>query len=152
MVTTTDRIEREVLLRATPARVWRALSDPVEFGSWFGVRLDGEFAPGKRVHGQISYPGCEHMHLIMWVERLLPERLLSYRWHPCEADAQAANSEELTTLVEFQLGAEEGGTRLRVVESGFDRLPAERSAVALARNAEGWAIQMGRIEQHVSTP
>ena len=151
MSSTTDRIEKQVFLQATPSRVWRALSDPEEFGTWFGVRLEGSFAPGERVHGQITYPGCEHMHLEMWVESMLPERLFSYRWHPCEEDAQAANAEQLTTLVEFHLEAQEGGTQLRVVESGFDRLPAERRAMAFARNAEGWAIQMGRIEEHVST-
>jgi len=47
----TDRIEKKVLLHAPRARVWRALSDSAEFGTWFGVKFDGPFAPGACVRG-----------------------------------------------------------------------------------------------------
>ena len=44
-----DRIEKHVLLRAPRTRVWRALTSAKEFGRWFRVELDGEFAAGARV-------------------------------------------------------------------------------------------------------
>jgi uncharacterized protein YndB with AHSA1/START domain len=50
---TTDRIEKTVLLKAPLARVWRALSDSTEFGTWFGMRFDGPFTPGARMRGVI---------------------------------------------------------------------------------------------------
>ena len=82
----TDRIEKQVVLRAPRARVWRALTDAAEFGTWFGVRLEGAFAPGARVKGRITTKGYEHVTLDVTVERLEPERLFSYRWHPYAVD------------------------------------------------------------------
>ena len=83
MTQTTDRIERKILLKAPRARVWRALSNAEEFGSWFGVKLKGQsFAPGQRTHGQVTHPGYEHLVFEVWIERMEPERLLSWRWQP----------------------------------------------------------------------
>jgi uncharacterized protein YndB with AHSA1/START domain len=88
MNTSTDRIERKILLKATRARVWRALSDAKEFGDWFGVNFAGEtFAAGRRVRGQITYPGYEHLVMEVLIERMVPEHLLSWRWHPAAIDA-----------------------------------------------------------------
>lgn len=145
----TDRIEKQILLRATQARVWRALTDPVEFGSWFRVKVDGEFLPGQLATGRITYPGFEHLTMEMWIERMEPESLFSYRWHPAAVDASVDYSHEPTTLVEFHLEAAPGGTLLTVVESGFDRIPAARRGEALRMNTGGWAEQMVNIERHV---
>src|SRR5947199_10203289 len=81
-MTSTDRIEKRILLRAPRSRVWRALSDAQEFGSWFGVQLAGAFAPGARLQGKVTHPGYEHLTFEMTVDRMEPERLFSWRWHP----------------------------------------------------------------------
>lgn len=57
----TDRIEKTIELKASPERVWRALTDYKEFGEWFRVNLEGPFVPGKSVRGRITYPGYEHL-------------------------------------------------------------------------------------------
>ena len=69
----TDRIEKRVVLRAPRSRVWRALTDAAEFGSWFGARLAGRFALGERVSGPITIPGYEHVTMDIAIERLEPE-------------------------------------------------------------------------------
>ena len=56
-----DRIEKRIELKAPISRVWRALTDYQEFGEWFRVKIDGPFAPGQITHGQITYPGYEHL-------------------------------------------------------------------------------------------
>jgi uncharacterized protein YndB with AHSA1/START domain len=146
----TDRIEKSVVLRAPRSRVWRALASPEEFGAWFGAKLQGRFAPGARVHGPITYPGYEHVTMEITVERVEPERLFSFRWHPDAIDPGVDYSGEPTTLVEFRLEEVEGGTRLTVVESGFDRIPLDRREKAFKDNEGGWAEQMKNIERHVS--
>jgi uncharacterized protein YndB with AHSA1/START domain len=146
----TDRIEKQVVLRAPRARVWRALIDPREFGSWFGVKLETGFAPGSVARGRITYPGYEHLVFEATVERMEPERLLSWRWHPAPADAAADYSKEPSTLVTFTLEEAPEGTRLTVVESGFDALPLARRAEAFRMNEGGWAEQMKNIARHVS--
>ena len=121
MTGSTDRVERSVMLKASRSRVWRALSNAEEFGNWFGVGLKGKsFVAGQRVQGQITYPGYEHLVFDVLIERVEPERVLSWRWHPAAIDLAVDYEKEPTTLVVFELKEVEGGTLLTVVESGFD--------------------------------
>ena len=145
----TDRIEKSVELKAPVTRVWRALTDYREFGSWFRVRLDGPFEPGRTVRGQITYPGYEHLKWEAVVQRMEPERLFSFTWHPYAIDPNQDYSSEVPTLVEFTLEKIAGGTLLRVVDSGFDKLPDKRRLEAFRMNEGGWGEQMKNIAQHV---
>lgn len=146
---TTDRIEKQILLRAPRSRVWHALTDAPTFGTWFGVKLTGQFAAGARLRGPIMHPGYEHVQLDITIERMEPERLMSWRWHPNAVDPQRDYSDEPTTLVVFELDEVEGGTRLTVTESGFDCIPPERRRIAFGSNEKGWAAQMQAIANHV---
>ena len=145
--TSTDRIEKRIVLKAPRARVWRAFTDPAEFGKWFGADMKGSFAPGARTQGRITHPGYEHLTLDMTIERMEPERLFSWRWHPYAVDPKHDYSVEPTTLVECELAEVPGGTELRIVESGFDRVPLSRRAEAFRMNSEGWAAQAKNIER-----
>ncbi len=146
----TDRIEKKIVLRAPRSRVWRALANAKEFGTWFGAKLDGAvFAPASLVKAQLTVPGYETWQLEMTIERIEPEHLFSYRWHPYP-EPGVDHSGEPTTLVEFRLDDVPGGTQLTVVESGFDGIPASRRALAFRMNDQGWAGQLGNIERHVS--
>jgi len=146
----TDRIEKTVFLRAPRSRVWRAVATAEEFGTWFGVKLDGEFSVGARVSGRITIPGYQHVTMEITIERVDPERLFSYRWHPYAIDPGVDYSGEPTTLVEFRLEEVTGGTKLTVTESGFDRIPAARRAEAFRMNDQGWTGQIRNIEHHVA--
>jgi uncharacterized protein YndB with AHSA1/START domain len=131
--------------------VWQALSNAEEFGSWFGVKLQGKtFAPGQRTQGQITYPGYEYITFDVVVERMEPERLISWRWHPAPVEKGVDYSSEPTTLVVFELKDVEGGTLLSVVESGFDKVPPHRRMEAFRQNSEGWDGQMKNIEKHAA--
>lgn len=153
MSSSTDRIERNILLKAPVSRVWRALSNAEEFGDWFGVALKGKtFTAGARAQGHITYPGYEHVMFDVLIERMEPERLLSFRWHPYAVDPSVDYSKEPTTLVVFELKEVEGGTLLKVVESGFDNIPPSRRLEAFRMNSDGWNEQMKNIEKHVETP
>jgi uncharacterized protein YndB with AHSA1/START domain len=146
----TDRIEKQILLRASKSRVWRALTDADEFGAWFRVKLEGRFAVGQRIHGKITYPGYEHLTMDVTVERMDEEKLFSFRWHPDALDPKVDYSKEPTTLIEFRLEEAEGGTRLTVSESGFDQLPPKRRETAFRDNEKGWSVQMENIKRHVA--
>jgi uncharacterized protein YndB with AHSA1/START domain len=145
----TDRIEKTIVVRAPRARVWRALTDAEEFGTWFRVKMHGPFVVGTTVRGNITYPGYEHVVMEIEIERMEPERLFAWRWHPYAADPNVDFASEPTTLVEFRLEDADGGTRLTVTESGFDRLPAGRRAEAYRMNEPGWQEQVGNVARHV---
>ena len=145
----TDRIEKQIELRAPVSRVWRALSDYREFGEWFGVKLDGPFVVGQAARGRVTNPQYAHVTLVFVVEKMEPERLFSYTWHPYAVDMAKDYSAETPTLVEFRLQEIATGTLLIVTESGFDKIPAERRAEAFKRNDGGWAQQMRQIEAYL---
>jgi uncharacterized protein YndB with AHSA1/START domain len=146
----TDRIEKRVELRASRSRVWRAITTTEEFAAWFRVKLDGEFAEGATVRGDVTHANGEHVCTVeMQVERIEPERYFSYRWHPYPIDPAVDYSAEPTTLVEFILQEVEGGTAVTIVESGFDRIPLARRAEAFRMNDGGWAGQIRNLARYV---
>jgi len=147
---TIDRIEKRIVLNAPISRVWRALTDHREFGLWFRVKLDGPFAPGQVSRGWITYPGYEHLKWEAVVQKMEPERLFSFTWHPYAVDPKMDYSKEPPTLVEFRLEESKNGTLLVVTESGFDTIPAGRRPEALRMNEGGWTEQMKNIERHVA--
>jgi uncharacterized protein YndB with AHSA1/START domain len=146
---TTDRIEKRIQLRHPRSRVWRALTDSQEFGKWFGAVFTEPFAPGAQLRGRVTHPGYEHMTMDVTIERMEPERLFSWRWHPGAAEPGESFADEPTTLVVFELQDAAGGTLLTVVETGFDQIPLARRAKAFLENDQGWTEQMQAIEGHL---
>jgi uncharacterized protein YndB with AHSA1/START domain len=144
----TDRIQKTVLLNAPRSKVWRALTDPAQFGEWFGVRVEGPFTPRRRVRGPVTTPEYAHLTFEIDVERIDPERLFSWRWQPGgDPDIDPA---EPTTLVVFELEEAPEGTRLTVTETGFDRIPPARRGKAYRENDQGWTEQMENLRQHLA--
>ena len=138
-----DRVEEQVLLQASRARVWRALTTPEELGAWFGVNLTGQaITPGAHVVGHFTIPGFEHVKFDVIIEEIVPERRFAWRWHPHAIEATVDYSGEPRTLVRFTLEDAPGGTLLRVVETGFDALPAARRMPAFLGNSSGWRGQL----------
>jgi len=156
-----DRIEKEVVLRAPLARVWQAISNADEFGQWFGVRFDGPFVEGAAVTGVITpttvdedvaraqepHAGKSDTWQIVAIE---PQRRLAFRWHPYAVESGADYAQEPTTLVEFTLAETDDGVLLRIVESGFDRIPADRRVAAFEANSEGWAAQTELVRKYLA--
>ncbi|OBH15369.1 SRPBCC family protein [Mycolicibacter sinensis] len=154
-----DRIEKQVVLRASLDRVWRAISDAAEFGQWFGVRFDGPFVAGTAVTGTITpttvdadvarlqepHAGNRATWHIVAVE---PPRRFAYRWHPFAVDADVRD--EPMTLVEFTLAETPEGVLLTIVESGFDALPAARRSSAFEANSGGWAHQAELVRKYLA--
>jgi uncharacterized protein YndB with AHSA1/START domain len=156
-----DRIEKRVFLKATREWVWRAISDSANFGTWFGVEIDGPFIAGREVHGRIKPTQVDPEVARLqephrgkaWratVERIVPMTLFSFRWHPFAVDPNADYSKEPTTLVTFELGDAPGGVLLTITEAGFEQLPLNRRAQALESNDAGWTHQSRLIEKYLA--
>jgi len=148
---TTDRIEKRVVLKAPQARVWRAISDSGEFGTWFQMRFEAPFVEGTTVKGRVLVPGYEHVTAEFQIVRVSPQDYFAWRWHPYAVDPTVDYSGEPTTLVEFRLQPSGHDTVLTIVESGFDRIPPNRRAEAYRMNEGGWTAQVGNVERYVTT-
>ena len=156
-----DRIQKQVLLHAPRERVWRALTDSREFGAWFGMQFTEPFTAGATLRGVIvpttvdpevarqqqAYAGaqCE-----ITIDRVEPQRLFSFRWHPGAVDPSVDYAKEPSTLVTFELVDAEDGILLTVTETGFENVPLARRAQAFAGNEHGWAMQMTLIERYLA--
>ncbi|HEY6970550.1 MAG TPA: SRPBCC family protein [Candidatus Angelobacter sp.] len=160
MSTTTDRIEKKILLKAPRSRVWRALTDYKEFERWFGVRFDRPFKPGEKMQGKIIGTSVDaeiakgqkqfaDIPFEITIGRIEPERLFSFRWHPAAVDRNHDYSQEPTTLVEFTLEDAPGGVLLTVTESGFDQIPLARRVQAFQMNEQGWEMVVKLIEKYL---
>ncbi|HTA90074.1 MAG TPA: SRPBCC family protein [Polyangiaceae bacterium] len=156
-----DKIEKRVVLRAPLARVWRAISDSAQFGSWFGVAFEGPFVPGQPLRGKIvpttADPDVAKMqepykgaNFDITVEKLEPEKEFAFRWHPFAIDPGADYSQEPTTLVVFGLKEVPDGVELTITESGFDRIPLARRAQAFTANDGGWTHQAKLVEKYLA--
>jgi uncharacterized protein YndB with AHSA1/START domain len=156
----TDRIEKKVVLRAPLARVWRAVSDATQFGSWFGVAFDGPFVAGARLTGKIvpttvdpEVAKLQEPHagapFTFTVERIEPPHRISFRWHPYAVESGTDYSHEPMTLIVFELTEVADGVLLSISESGFDRIPIARRAEAFKANDGGWEHQARLIEKYL---
>lgn len=145
-----DIIEKQIELKAPVSRVWSALTDHKQFGEWFRVNIETPFVPGQPARGNILHPGYEHVLWEAVIQRIEPEHLFSFTWHPYAIDPAVDYSGETPTLVEFRIQPTAAGTLLIVTESGFDKIPAHRRADAFRMNDNGWTQQMKNIEAYVA--
>jgi uncharacterized protein YndB with AHSA1/START domain len=155
------RIQKSVLLHAPRSRVWRAVADPTELGWWFGLKFESGFSEGSRVCATIVPTGVdlevareqrkfEGTKVEMEIERIEPERYLSFRWHPFPVDQDVDYSAEPTTLVTFEIEPRSQGAQLTVTELGFERLPRGRREKAFEANERGWGKQLELIERYLT--
>lgn len=159
-----DRIYKTITLRASRGRAWGAISDVHEFGAWFGIHFDpeyfGPFVEGVRLTGTITptiadrdvaneqraYAG---MPIELFVDRIEPDRLIAFRWHPLAIERTVDYAAEPTTLVSLELEDDPEGVVLTITESGFDRLPPARRKRAFAANERGWELQTLLVRKYL---
>jgi uncharacterized protein YndB with AHSA1/START domain len=111
-------VTREIVLPAERDETWRWLTDPSELSRWLAPEVELEPWEG----GAIETAGDRDPRTGI-VEHLDEEHLLRIRWWPVE-------DEDAATTVEFELGDDPDGTRVRVTES--DDVPASASGRARA--------------------
>jgi len=155
-----DRIEKKILLHAPLKRVWNALADSTEFGTWFGMKFEGPFVPGALMRGLIvptkvnaevakAQQKYDGLPVEITVEKMEPERLFSFRWHPYAIEKGVDYSKEPTTLIVFALEERKDGVMLTVTESGFDQIPLTRRVKAFTANEQGWGMVVKLIEEYL---
>jgi uncharacterized protein YndB with AHSA1/START domain len=153
-----DRIQKTITLRAPRGRVWRAISNPKDFGAWFGASLDGPFEPGARVAGTIT-PTTVHpanaaeqrafsgVPVELLIDRVEPDHLVAFRWQPY---AVSSKDDAALTQVSFELNDDHDGVVLTITESGFEALPEDKRSEAYADNERGWEKQLELIRKYVT--
>lgn len=137
-----DSIHREININASRDRVYKAISDPVEVVKWFPETIEGDFVVGE----QPVFGFGEHGKNRVYVVDAKPVEYFAFRWIPGGNHFLGDVLSVATTLVEFHLSEEPGGScKVTVSETGFASLPAEIAESSHKQNSGGWEFMLGRL-------
>ena len=95
-----------------------------------------------------THPSCPGEVISVWIDRVEPEQLFSWRWHPGMVRPGVDYDHEPKTVVTFHLEESEGQTTVTVVESGFDEISLTRRASVFGENQAGWAEQLENLKRY----
>lgn len=140
-------IEREIHIDASPEVVFDVVSSPEHLREWWPDEAEFPAVPGSA--GRIGFGGPAQA--TTWVQftvvDAVPPRHFSFRWTHDEGEAAAPGN---SLLVVFELEPADGGTLLRMIESGF-RARGWDEAKAAAEHAEhvtGWDFFLPRLQAY----
>jgi uncharacterized protein YndB with AHSA1/START domain len=143
-------IERSVDLNAPIEKVWKALTDHKEFGTWFRVDLESPFRTGQVTFGRATYPGHEGLPFWVLVQVIEEPYCFCFIW-PADESVRPDDPEleHKVTRVEFTLQPDGKRTKLKLRESGFESLPEDKRLQAFRDNGSGWDVQTQNIQTYV---
>lgn len=143
-----DVITREIVVRATQERVYRAITEPAQIVTWFPDAIEGgTLEVGER---PIFIFGSENHRSQIYVEASTPYSYFAYRWVPGSGGIVGDVLAVPNTLVEFIIESLVDGTKVTVRESGFASLPVEVAQASFEDNTGGWEYMFGRLEQKMN--
>ena len=140
------QIERDTLIAAPVERVWSLLTEAEHIGRWFADSgAEVELRPGGALTMHWADYGVARARIV----DVEPHTRFSYRWVPYPSEGLEPTDGN-STLVEFTLEPEADGTRLRVVESGFEQLDRTPAAIdeAVKGNTKGWESELGDLREY----
>ena len=136
-----DRIERTIDIAHPPEKVWTALTTAEGLGTWFGEKATIDLRPGGTARMEWSSGDVANLR----VERVEPPTVFAYTWHIYGLP----EDDPRRTYVEFTLEPTGGGTRLRVVETGFAQLSGETYSKAFDGNVRGWKHELDELVEYL---
>ncbi|MBL8775498.1 MAG: SRPBCC domain-containing protein [Acidimicrobiales bacterium] len=144
-------IEREVQINASPATVFEVITSPAHLREWWPDDAVLEPVPGAKGHLVFGDPASGEAQIPqVTVVDAVADRLFSFRWtHPEGEDAAEGNS----LLVTFELAPSDGGTLLRMTESGFREMGWEVAVLEETYNdhVAGWGHFLPRLVDYAPT-
>lgn len=144
-----DRIEKTIHIKSSIARVWRAISDYKEYGTWFRCEINEPFVVGKTVSGRMTVEGFEHLTFPMEILKMEENRLFVCRWPAYVEKTDLDLLQEPWLLMEYHLKEVDGGTQLTIIETGFEKLNAAIQDEARRGNEGGWDYQLNNIRTYL---
>ena len=144
-----SRIDRNIEIQAPPERVWSALTNATDLGTWFQVTIEGEITAGAELWMTTTHPQHAGQRFLVRIVEMTPPQRLVWRWHPGEVDPAIDYSQQPLTTVTFTLEPWGPGTRLSVAETGFDEISLARRAKVYGDNSQGWTEVLVWLQSYV---
>jgi len=135
-----DIVVDEVLPHA-PEIIWKALTTGELIGRWLMAPTGFAAVKGTRFTYQTKAAGAWDGVIHCEVLEVVPNQRFAYAWRGGD-DSNVGYGARLDTIVTWILARVEGGTRLRLVHSGFV-MPTNE--VAFNNMGEGWKKVVPRL-------
>jgi uncharacterized protein YndB with AHSA1/START domain len=136
-------ITRSIDIEAPLEKVWAAITEPDLIAQWFGDSAEFDATPGAP--GSFGWKDHGGAFQIV-VEHVDKPKTLVYRW---AREFGVAPVQGNSTLVRFDLTEIDGGTRLDLVETGFEELADPQGAQS--GNSEGWTAELGDLAEFLKS-
>jgi uncharacterized protein YndB with AHSA1/START domain len=129
-------LEKELFINATPQRVFQALTEKEDLERWFVQKAEVDLRPGGAIRLEWAPDAVE----IGTVLELDPPHRLSYSWKALEPSP---------TTITFELTAENGGTRLRLIHTGIGQ--GEDWDSYYNSVSSGWNVHLNNLTTWLET-
>jgi uncharacterized protein YndB with AHSA1/START domain len=144
-----DKIEREITIQAPVAIVWEVITKPEYISQWLGAHLEIDLRQG----GKGTLVWSESLQAPLEIVEINKPHLFSFWWVAPDEETRPTRQQ---TLVEFRLTEEGAQTKVRLTESGFEKLDitAEQKASLIAKHTPGWQEFLSKLQlcaQRIST-
>jgi len=137
----TFSVRRTISIAAPIDKVWSAVTEPAHISQWFGQAAFEGASAGSR--GTLTWEGRDPIPVR--IEAIDEPRMVSYRWG--NDDALGTTTAELddahSTVFTFTLEAQGDGTRLTVVETGFENTSDPKANLEDHRG--GWNGELDKL-------
>lgn len=141
-----NTVEQEIIINAPIAKVWEVVTKPKHFSNWLGCKAEFTLTPGSK--GKLAWENFGEAPLT--IEAVNEPTLFSFKWISADDETRSIDGE---TLVTFTLSETSGGTKLRLVESGFDELDLtqEQKGTLRSKHIGGWSTFMAHAKTYTAT-
>jgi uncharacterized protein YndB with AHSA1/START domain len=136
-----DTLVLAIELPATAARVWSALTEPIEIHAWWGDYVTLDARPGGRFVERWTDQGGSGVTTAGTVTRAVPGQLLELTW--------ADEGWSAATTVAFEIQPLASGCRLRLEHRGWAGLPEDERDELMEDHAAGWTRQLKRLAAYL---
>jgi uncharacterized protein YndB with AHSA1/START domain len=128
-------IRKEIVIQASPEKVWRHITDPQKIAGWF---MPNDFEP--RVGKSFSFE-CKDDTVACVVKEIVPLEKLVFTFRN--------NDTKIDTLVTITLTPEGAATRLTLVHSGWDTLPPDEQKIT-DKFDQGWGEFLRNLQSQAA--
>jgi uncharacterized protein YndB with AHSA1/START domain len=139
-------VERTIWIAVSREHAWRAITEPAQLERWYAPGCPWDI-PSLHVGTTVKFYHTDTEILLATIEVVAPLRQLTLRWLP---DQIYPATTLATTLL---LAEENGGTRVTIIEIGYESLPGEVRQHRLDESAEGYSASLEQLKaylEHIS--
>ena len=135
-------VERSIWIAAPRERVWRAITDPLQVKQWYLAGCPWVI-PALRVGATVTFYNTDTDIQRGTIEAATPPHRFTLRWQPDQVYPAS------TLVTTFLLAEENSGTRMTIIEAGYESLPEDVRQHRLDETAQGYSVSLEQLKAYL---